>query len=254
MTYVFYHFSPSKPACIISILCYGISTIYHVYQLVQLKCYFFTTFVIGATTRIISANDTTSMSPYIAQSICILLPPSLYAATIYMIYGRIVIFTREPRLSPISPYKVTKIFVIGDAIAFLTQSSGGGMMAIKDMADMGQKITIVGLFVQLGFFGLFLTVTLVFVKRLKNRGKDRVLVSKVDRLLFVLLGVAALIIARCVYRIVEFVEGNDGYLMGHEVFMYVFDTLPMFVVQSVFHLFHPGRVLVEKTEYIDIGV
>lgn len=206
---------------------------------------------IGYIARTISANNTTSLAPYIVQNICTLLPPSLYAATIYMIYGRVVIHLREPRLSLISPYKVTKIFVVGDAIAFLTQASGGGMMAIDSMADIGQKITIVGLFVQLGFFGFFLTVTGTFVQRLRTRvgkGAGGLLTpapvpGDVERLLVVLLVVSGVIIVRCLYRIVEFCQGNDGYLMSHEVFMYVFDTIPMFGVQAVFHFFHPGRIL-----------
>ncbi|KAH8432707.1 RTA1 domain-containing protein [Aspergillus melleus] len=259
MAYSFYRYEPSMPAAVIAIICYGLSTIYHIYQLIRLKAYFFTTFIVGAImmtigyiARTISANNKTSLPPYIAQSVCTLLPPSLYAATIYMIYGRVVIHLREPRLSLVSPYKVTKIFVIGDAIAFLTQASGGGMMAMEGMADAGQKIAVVGLFVQLGFFGFFLTVTGTFVRRLRGRARGRLLSGdggagavpeEVMRLLLVLLVVSAVIIVRCLYRIVEFVQGHDGYLMGHEVFMYVFDTIPMFGVQVVFHFFHPGRIL-----------
>jgi hypothetical protein len=52
----------------------------------------------------------------------------------YMIYGRIVIYAEKPGLSIGSALKVTKIFVIGEVLAFLTQASGGGMMAISSMA------------------------------------------------------------------------------------------------------------------------
>ncbi|PLB54150.1 putative RTA1 domain protein [Aspergillus steynii IBT 23096] len=243
-----YDYEPSKPAALVAILAYALSSIYHIYQLVQLKAYFFTSFIVGAImmtigyiSRTISSNGTTALAPYIAQNICILLPPSLYAATIYMIYGRVVIHLRVPRLSLISPYKVTKIFVVGDTIAFLTQASGGGMMAMQELASMGHKITIVGLFV---FFGLFLTVTGTFVRRLGNRGTAGSQVpGDVKRLLTVLLVVSGVIIVRCLYRIVEFCQGNDGYLMRHEVLMYVFDTIPMFGVQVVFHFFHPGVIL-----------
>jgi hypothetical protein len=44
----FYDYNPSKAAAIIAIICYGASLGYHVFQLVKLKCYFFTTFIIGA--------------------------------------------------------------------------------------------------------------------------------------------------------------------------------------------------------------
>lgn len=90
--------------------------------------------IVGYIFRAVSSQDTTALGPYIVQNICLLLPPSLYAATIYMIYGRIVLYTQSPELFIISPAKVTKILVLRDVFAFLLQASGGGMMAISSMA------------------------------------------------------------------------------------------------------------------------
>ncbi|KAJ5784310.1 uncharacterized protein N7503_009522 [Penicillium pulvis] len=255
----FYDYSPSKVGAIIALICYGASAGYHIFQLVAMKCFFFTTFIVGALMmtlgyifRAASAADTTAMGPYIGQNVCILLPPSLYAATIYMIYGRIVTYAGEPSLSIVSPQKVTKIFVIGDVLAFLTQASGGGMMAIASMSKMGQRITIVGLFIQLFFFGGFLTIAIIFGRRVQQT-KTALRNLPYGNLLFVLFAVSGLIIIRCFYRIIEFCQGNDGYMMGHEAFMYVFDTIPMFVVQAVFHFFHPGKVLVTRS-YTGLGM
>ncbi|KAJ5681906.1 uncharacterized protein N7477_001846 [Penicillium maclennaniae] len=248
--YNFYDYTPSKAGAIIAIICYGTSAGYHIFQLIKLKSFFFSTFIVGAIMmtlgyifRTVSSGDTTVIGPYVAQNVCILLPPSLYAATIYMIYGRIVSFAGASHLSMISPQKVTKIFVIGDVIAFFTQASGGGMMAISSMSKVGQTIVILGLFVQLIFFGGFLTISVIFAKRLKTV-KGSLLRFQYGALLYVLFGVSCLIIIRCIYRVIEFCQGNDGYLMGHEVFLYVFDTIPMFVVQFIFHFYHPGKVLV----------
>jgi hypothetical protein len=264
----FYDYSPTRVGAVIAIICYGISAGYHVFQLVKMRCYFFTTFIIGAISefavvytasillanlmgtvmtlgyilRAASAGDTTALAPYIGQNVCILLPPSLYAATIYMIYGRIVIYAGDPKLSIVSPLKVTKIFVIGDVLAFLTQASGGGMMAISSMARMGQIITIAGLFIQLAFFGAFLTISIIFGRRVQQT-KTALRGLPYGTLLYILFAVSGLIIVRCLYRIIEFCQGNDGYLMKHEAFMYVFDTIPMFAVQAVFHFYHPGKVL-----------
>ncbi|CAG8221274.1 unnamed protein product [Penicillium salamii] len=273
----FYDYSPSKVGAIIALLFYGASAGYHVFQLVKLKSYFFATFIIGAISelysdgtlptrlanlfgkvmtlgyifRAVSAGDQTALGPYIAQNVCILLPPSLYAATIYMIYGRIVIYAKEQALSIVSPLKVTKIFVIGDVLAFLTQATGGGMMAIASMSRMGQIITIVGLFIQLIFFGAFLSISIIFGRRVQ-RSKTSLLNLPYGVLLYVLFAVSALIIVRCLYRIVEFCQGNDGYLMNHEAFMYVFDTIPMFIVQVVFHFYHPGKILSPES-YCGVG-
>ncbi|RAQ42116.1 RTA1 like protein [Aspergillus flavus] len=250
--YSFYHYNPSVAAAVIALICYGARTGFHIFQLWKLRSWFFTTFVVGAIMmtvgyvfRTASAKDKTAIGPYIGQNVCIL-PPSLYAATIYMIYSRIVLFSRSLELSIISPHKVTKIFVIGDVIAFLMQASGGGMMAIPSMSSLGQKVTIVGLFVQLVFFGGFFTLSVIFHQRVQKLKCVRVLSMPYGPLLYTLFGVSFLIIVRCLFRIVEFCQGNAGYLASHEVFMYVFDTLLMFVVQTVFHFLHPANVLRER--------
>lgn len=270
--YSFYHYNPSVAAAVIALTCYGASTGFHIFQLWKLRSWFFTTFVVGAISKTVpsssvkhivltgifpvmtvgyvfrtaSAKDKTAIGPYIGQNVCILLPPSLYAATIYMMYSRIVLFSRSLELSIISPHKVTKIFVIGDVIAFLMQASGGGMMAIPSMSSLGQKVTIVGLFVQLVFFGGFFTLSVIFHQRVQKLKCVRVLSMPYGPLLYTLFGVSLLIIVRCLFRIVEFCQGNAGYLASHEVFMYVFDTLLMFVVQTVFHFLHPANVLRER--------
>ncbi|KAL2812695.1 RTA1 like protein-domain-containing protein [Aspergillus granulosus] len=253
MAWSFYHYDPTLAGAIVALIFYGASAGFHVFQLWKFKCYFFTTFIIGAIMmtmgyifRAASSQDQTALGLYIGQNVCLLLPPSLYAATIYMIYGRIVLYAQSPELSIIAPAKVTKIFVLGDAFAFLLQASGGGMMAMESMAKMGQNITIIGLFVQLIFFGIFFGISVVFCRRVESSKGVKMLHMPYGALLYVLFVVSALIIVRCLYRIIEFCQGNDGYLMRHEAYLYVFDTIPMFVVQAIFHRYHPAKVLPRK--------
>lgn len=200
----------------------------------------------GYVFRYISAKSPTELGPYIGQSLFIILPPSLYAATIYMIYGRLVLFVQAPEASIIMPTRITKIFVCGDVLSFLLQAGGGGMMAQEGMAKMGQTIMLVGLFIQLLFFTLFLVISLVFWKRMRNSPKTLSIpqYSKYSwlALLKLLLCAAVIIILRCVFRILEFSQGHDGYLASHEVYMYLFDTAPMFAVQVMFHLVHAADV------------
>jgi hypothetical protein len=211
---------------------------------------------LGYIFRLMSARNPDSLVPYIGQSMFIILPPSLYAATVYMIYGRIVMFVGKPDLSVVAPRKVTKIFVSGDTAAFLLQLSGGGMQTIDSMRNIGQKILIVGLIIQLIFFGFFLYVSCAFLIRLRRSGLD-IIGGPWYRLLHILLLVSGLVIGRCIFRIIENIEGMDGYLYSHEVFMYLFDAVPMFIVQSIFHFYHPGKILVQAAvpgdEYVTLG-
>ncbi|KAL2859309.1 RTA1 like protein-domain-containing protein [Aspergillus pseudodeflectus] len=258
----YYPYEPNSAGAIIAMLCFGGSAIAHLWQMIRTRTWFFTAFLVGAFMmtlgyifRLISARKPDSLVAYICQSMFIILPPSLYAATIYMIYGRIVVCTGKPHLSIVAPAKVTKIFVTGDVTAFLLQLSGGGMQTIDSMRNLGQKILVVGLVVQLIFFGFFLVVSGTFQVRLRRAGVSH-LNAQWRRLLHILFLVSSLVIARCVFRIIEYVQGTDGYLYSHEIYMYIFDTIPMFFVQAIFHFYHPGKTLVGKAaaneEYINL--
>ncbi|KAM3068369.1 Lipid-translocating exporter-like protein rta1 [Clarireedia jacksonii] len=251
--YALYHYDPSTAGATVAGILFGISAVMHLIQMIMKRTWFYTPMTVGSIMmtagyafRYSSAKDPTNLMKYIGQSLFIILPPSLYAATIYMIYGRIVLFVNSPSASVIRPQIVTKIFVTGDVVSFFMQAGGGGMMAQASMADLGQKIMLVGLLFQLLFFGFFLSIAIIFERRISGSTKSFTVPQTGKytwhRLLTLLFVGAALIIGRCVYRIVEFAQGNDGALMIHEVYMYIGDTAPMFVVQVLFHFVHAGDV------------
>ncbi|CAG8908604.1 unnamed protein product [Penicillium egyptiacum] len=253
----YYPYEPSKAGATIAMLLFGGSLAVHLWQMIKTRTWFFTAFLIGAFMmtlgyifRLLSARNPDSLVSYICQSMFIILPPSLYAATIYMTYGRIVNFVGQPHLSIVAPRKVTKIFVSGDTAAFLLQLAGGGMQTINSMRNIGQKVLVVGLIVQLIFFGFFLYVSVAFQRRLRNANLNMI-GGPWRRLLHILFLVSALVIGRCVFRIIEYVGGTDGYVYSHEFYMYIFDMVPMFFVQAIFHFVHPGRILVGKGPVVD---
>lgn len=116
---------------------------------------------------------------------------------------------------------------------------------------MGQNITIIGLFVQLIFFGVFSTVSIISYQRVEKSKGVRTLHMPYGVLLYVLFMVSALIIIRCLYRIVEFCQDNNGYLMSHGMFLNVFYTIPMSVVQAIFHYYHPEDVFPLKGSFAE---
>ncbi|PSN63826.1 RTA1 like protein [Corynespora cassiicola Philippines] len=250
-----YQYEPSVPAALIATVIFLSSALFHTWQMCRKRTWFYTALVSGGYMmgagygfRMPSAQDPSNLMFYIAQSLLIILPPSLYAATIYMIYGRIVLFVRSPEASVIRPELITKIFVCGDIIAFFMQAGGGGMMAQSSMADLGQKVILIGLFVQLIFFGLFVIVAFIFWKRMRNTSNyDAPAVGKQtwQALFKLLIFAAAVIILRCIFRVIEFGQGHDGYLVSNEIYMYIFDTLPMAIVQVSFHAVHAGNVFVD---------
>ena len=149
---------------------------------------------------------------------------------------------------------------------------GGGIQAMGtlDALHTGEQIIIGGLFVQLIFFGLFIVVSGVFHYRLvrdlplkkrysplslfKSRRFSpsthtsstvpRASLSQLPwkRHLYTLYLASALIMVRSIFRVVEYIQGNAGYLLSHEVYLYIFDATLMFFVMLAFNWTHPSQI------------
>jgi hypothetical protein len=54
--------------------------------------------------------------------------------------------------------------------------------------------------------------------------------------------VSVLILARSIFRVVAFIQGFDGYLIGHEVYIYIFDAVLMFIAMICMNWIHPSEI------------
>ncbi|TXC12124.1 hypothetical protein FocTR4_00006928 [Fusarium oxysporum f. sp. cubense] len=255
--WAFYRFVPSKEANIVFVVLFAMTTLLHVFQLWRTKTWYLIPLVLGGVWypgevigyigRVLNTNEEPgcwTMGPYIMQSVLILIAPALFAASIYMILGRIILLTEGEHHSLIRRKWLTKIFVFGDVASFMLQSSGGGLMAIADLSKMGEKIIVGGLFVQLFFFGCFILVSAVFHIRMHRDPTPKSLEPRVrwQTYLTTLYVTGILIWVRSLFRVVEFIEGNDGHLMRSEVWVFVFDGMLMLLVLVWMNWFHPGEI------------
>ena len=82
--------------------------------------------IIGYVARIVLSNETPNWEtvPFIIQSLLLILAPALFAATLYMEFGRIVRLVHGQEACVIKTTKLTKIFVTGDVVSFLIQGIG----------------------------------------------------------------------------------------------------------------------------------
>lgn len=71
----------------------------------------------------------------------ILIAPALFAASIYMILGRIIILVGGQEHAIIRPQWLTKIFVIGDVVCFLLLA-GGEAYSLERYHIRNQLLTI----------------------------------------------------------------------------------------------------------------
>jgi hypothetical protein len=122
-------------------------------------------------------------------------------------------------------------------------------MAGKSESSMttGEHIIIGGLLVQIIFFSFFVIVAVTFHKRMSKMPTSRVLAdsrigSAWKKHIYVLYGGSCFILIRSVMRLIEFAQGNDGYLISHEWFLYVFDSTLMFITMVIFAIVHPSEL------------
>ncbi|KAI1344238.1 RTA1 like protein-domain-containing protein [Xylariaceae sp. FL0016] len=245
-----YRYTPSLPAAIIFVVIFAILSALHTWRLIRHRSLYFTAFTIGGyfefigyCGRIWSHYDTLSIGGFVIQAILILVAPALFAASIYMILGRLIRTLRAESLSLIPIAWVTRVFVISDVVAFSLQAGGGGIQAAGtlELFHLGEKIIIAGLFVQIIMFGFFMVTAVIFQHRFVHSSIVESMHQKSinwRRHLNVLYAVSALILVRSIFRVIEYLQGNDGYLISHEVFLYVFDAVLMMSVMVLFLIWY----------------
>ncbi|KAG9228598.1 RTA1 like protein-domain-containing protein [Amylocarpus encephaloides] len=260
--YIFYHYNPSTAAAAAFAALFGISAGLHSVQLGLRRTWYFIPFVIGGLFEVIgyaartysaSQSPFWSAGPYSTQSLMLLLAPALFAASIYMVLGRIIRLTDGEQHSVIKAKWLTKIFVTGDAISFLAQSAGGGMLVkadTKKKADMAQNMITGGLGIQVLFFSLFMVVTLIFHIRMRHAPSLRAQSITVpwQQYIIILYVASIFILVRSVFRIAEYVGGSEGVLLSKEFYLYIFDAALMFLTMALFNLRHPCHVVAGKKD------
>lgn len=195
--------------------------------------------IIGYIARAVSGKQSPDwiLGPYIIQAIFLLVAPALYATTIYMEFRRIVTFVDGKQHTMIRHHWISRIFVAGDVLSFLLQ--GGGMLTrlrsviasrvanlmlgggyqssgTASALDTGPNIIVIGLFVQLVFFGSFMFTAGAWLMKMLRFSSSRAHACSWKRLMAVLFGISVLIMVRSVFRVVEYLQGNNGYILAHE--------------------------------------
>lgn len=182
------------------------------------------------------------------QAMLLLCAPPLLAGSIYMSLGRLITALDASRFSLIRPGILTKIYVLIDVLAFMSQLAGVGVQATGDanLMAIGKKSILGGL--------IFQEVALVFFTYVASRVQVRLTREPTDvalgighvlrwrRYFAVMYAATGLLILRNLIRLVEFAQGPKGTIASTEAFIYVFDAVPMALVMVAPLVFYPARL------------
>ncbi|KAK1476155.1 hypothetical protein CCUS01_05259 [Colletotrichum cuscutae] len=223
-------YDPSLAAACVFIVLFSSTLAAHAIFLYKKQTRFFIPFIIGIICEILG---------YVARAISAAQTPNWQVASSF--YQMAKTAARSSRRF------LRKVFITSDILSFLVQSGGGGILTnakSPSKIQLGENVIIVGLFIQLVGFALFIAVTAVFHWRIsQERGQNLRYAASWEKFLWVLYGVSVLVLIRSLFRVIEYIQGYNRYLQTTEAFLYVFDAALIFLVTFILAVFHPSKVM-----------
>jgi hypothetical protein len=198
-----------------------------------------------------SHEDKTKVGPFIMQLLLLLVAPPVMAASIYMSLGRIMTAMKVKRQALMGPRKLTTIFVLNDVFCFLLQVGGAGVQVSTgaNLREIGRKVIIGGLALQLVIFSFYILIIWTLFRRLKRSPTENSDALNWRNQLRAQLLASFCIMIRSIFRLAEFVDLN-GPAGKTEALIYVFDASLMWIAGTIFILTHPG-CLIRKAQKLD---
>ncbi|KZV72935.1 RTA1-domain-containing protein [Peniophora sp. CONT] len=218
--------------------------------------------VVGWVGRLLGATnpDSTSMIPYVLNSLFTLFSPTFLLAGMFML-TRDLMQRLGACYSRLDPRLYGRVFVTCDAVSLFVQMSGGGLSAVKNenTSKIGGWVSLVGIIFQLVGLVIYIALGAEYLWRyfkdvpLMNKPAEmyyRAAFTKRVRWFTVsIVSMTFFILVRSVYRAVELAGGYDGKVASTQWAFVLFDGV--MISQAIFTLvvLHPGWLLIESEEH-----
>jgi hypothetical protein len=197
---------------------------------------------VGFAFRTYGAFHYTNVDVLIVNTVLIMSGPPVYALINYMVLSRILYYV--PYLSPLHPGRVLTTFLAADLVCEVLIVNGAQRIVNSRLGEkernIGEQLVKAALILQALLFVAFLLIGGQFQRKATKAG---VLTKKLKYVLIVMYVSALVVLARCIYRIVEFFQGYDGEVFRHESYFWVFEASIMFFNTAMLNVFHPGKRL-----------
>ncbi|KAI1365963.1 RTA1-domain-containing protein [Xylaria arbuscula] len=258
MVVVFYQYRPSETAGYAFLALFAITTLSHVIWFFTLRAWWFLPFILGGIAEIfgyygraLSHDSPDVVGPWILQNLLLLTAPPLISATIYMTLGRLVVAVDGRRSLPISPRLLTPLYVLIDLGVVGTQLAGSVLPASGEPSaiELSEKLVLGGLIAQVAALSIFILIAWLAQRRIQQMSTPTIVLNGEGSVVNwknhfrAIQLVTLLIIVRSIVRTVEYVQGPDGFVISHEVFIYLFDAALMWLVMLIYAILHPGRLV-----------
>ncbi|KAL3469709.1 hypothetical protein BJX99DRAFT_264954 [Aspergillus californicus] len=266
-----YVYAPNKGAPIFFALAYALSAALHIWQCYRYRSWRLTPlyplcgiiFSLGYAFREYGAHNylyedenTQVLILFVLSQVFVYICPPLLELANYHILARV--FYYVPYLAPLSPDRVLSTFGALMALVELLNALGVSLSSNPSSSasqqDLGSRLTIAALVMQLLAIAILVAMAGLFHRRFSKAkiASRSQAVSVPLRTLYISM---ALILIRCIYRLIEHtgstsidIDDMDALMaltpvLRYEWFFYVFEAGLMLVNCGIWNLWHPGRFL-----------
>ncbi|RYP41987.1 hypothetical protein DL767_000618 [Monosporascus sp. MG133] len=258
---VFFEYRPNKTAGNTFVVLFGLVSLAHLLCIVRFRAWFCIPLLLGGISetfgyhgRAIASDNPVSTGPFIMQNLLILAGAPFLAATIYMALGRVIVALEAQRHSIPNVRWMTKLYVLIDIACIFSQFIGAAMPASgePDALVKARIILIGGLATQLAALSIFIATCWQVHRRLRRDPPSLVAANprvSWQKYFWVIEAMTVLMIIRSVVRALEYLQGEHGFVISHEIFIYLFDAVPMFLVMLALLFWHPGSLIRRIRQY-----
>ncbi|KAF3941738.1 hypothetical protein ABW19_dt0210404 [Dactylella cylindrospora] len=249
----YWYYCPDGTLPIIFAAAFGISGCIHSWQAWHYRNKYMPIYVIGcflATAGLAiraytaRAGDLQSLGLLIPSQVFIYSGPPIFSAALFFVFARISYYV--PQAAPITPYRIVRTFISLDGLCEALVGAGTGMFVnttAPERQEIGQNLLRAALVLQLLLFISFAWFSI----KLQLNAKKLGIHGRWKNALYTLYVCGALIMIRCIFRVVEFFEGFNGHLVRHESYFYALECIPMVVNTLYMNSMHVSRWLPRKS-------
>ncbi|KAG2132702.1 RTA1 like protein-domain-containing protein [Suillus bovinus] len=251
MIYAIFRYNPNKVVAAVAGGLYSIASLCLFMRLFMNKAWWglclpiASTFMsIGFFMRIPMVMNPNSLTIFMVEQLLTLLPPAAYLAFNYILYGRFIVKCVNRRYSWIKPEKAAQYFIISDITTFFIQGVGGGMEVSTKVTNekLGSNILLTGLVIQTLSYTFF---TILVVHTWHGILRDSFLLRQEPwgPIIWILMFSSTTYMIRSIYRVIEIAQGKGGYLVTHEIYFYLLDSLPLLIGICTYIIYWPTKYL-----------
>ncbi|KAK0550775.1 hypothetical protein OC846_003542 [Tilletia horrida] len=203
---------------------------------------------VGFFLRLPMRDDPSNLALYVVQTFFVVIAPCVLFAFQYVLFGRLsynlqhdpTIPKRKPSVTLLNPLLFGRIFILSDVFTFIIQAIGGSFEVSDSLQYAGSKIFLAGIVAQGVSYAVFMACSIYTHWVITLPGAySHPLYRNIQKLFLVLHSGSLFIVIRSIYRTIEMAQGFRGYLITHEIYFFLLDSIPLLLFNLGWIIFWP---------------